>query len=454
LPARAADLMARIDLVAHALAEAALCGPWTADDLAARFAVVLGRAPPALAIVARRIVAELPVPPRDPPLVEEMLFESAELREANGAERLRIARWLLREPSMRPAPLPLRATSLPKLETVADVARWLGVDDGRLHWFAGAAGRERRAPDGPLRHYTCRWVRKKSGDYRLLEAPKGHLKALQRRILHEILDRVPPHEAAHGFRRDRSVLTFASEHVGREMIVAVDLADFFASVRASRVAALFTTLGYPAAVARVLTGLSTNAVPASEWSTAPSPRTAAEVMARADAFRRFRVPHLPQGAPTSPALANLCAFRLDLRLAAAARAVGACYGRYADDLVFSGGPDLARTSRRLLRLVARVAADEGSALQPKKTRLLGRGGRQCVAGVVVNDHLNVPRRVVDRLEATLFNAARFGPASQNRDGHADFRAHLRGRVAWVAAVNPARGAELQRLFDGIDWSSR
>jgi hypothetical protein len=85
------------------------------------------------------------------------------------------------------------------------------------------------------------------------------------------------------------------------------------------------------------------------------------------------------------------------------------------------------------------------------TRVLRRGVRQRVAGVVVNARLNVGRAEYDALKAILFNCVRFGPEDQNRSGHADFRAHLAGRVAYVASLNPERGARLRELFDRIEW---
>jgi retron-type reverse transcriptase len=85
--------------------------------------------------------------------------------------------------------------------------------------------------------------------------------ALQRRLLDDLLERIPPHEAAFGYARGRSVLDHARAHVGQPVLLKFDLQDFFSSVRASRVHALFTTLGYPEPVARELTALCTVATP-------------------------------------------------------------------------------------------------------------------------------------------------------------------------------------------------
>jgi RNA-directed DNA polymerase len=270
--------------------------------------------------------------------------------------------------------------------------------------------------------------------------PKPRLKAVQRRVLDGILGRIPPHPAAHGFRPSRSVLTYAAPHAGRAVVVRCDLRSFFPSVHRARVRAVFRAAGYPPAVARLLAGVCTH-------------RTPAGVARQADPrdHDRLRIAHLPQGSPASPALANLCAYRLDVRLAALAAELGAAYTRYADDLAFSGGPDLAERADRLTAMVGRVALDEGFELNYRKLRVMKAGTRQHLAGVVVNERPNVGRDEYDRLKATLWNCVRRGPAGENRTGLADFRAHLRGRVAHVARLNPARGRRLLELWERVAW---
>ena len=80
-----------------------------------------------------------------------------------------------------------------------------------------------------------------------------------------------------------------------------------------------------------------------------------------------------------------------------------------------------------------------------------RAGRQCVTGLVVNDHLNVARPDYDALKATLHNCLKNGPQAENRSGHSDFRAHLEGRVVWVENVNRRRGERLRQMFDRVKW---
>src|SRR5262249_45093514 len=156
---------------------------------------------------------------------------------------------------------------------------------------------------------------KSSGRSRLLEAPKSHLKAIQRRILHEILDRIPVHSAARGCRPGGSVNGYVAPHVGQRIVLRMDLRHFFPSLGSGRVLALFRTAGYPAAVVRLLTGLCTNVVPDDVLN---QPGWKGERQVDRTLFAN---PHLPQGAPTSPALANLCVYRLDCRLTALAENV-------------------------------------------------------------------------------------------------------------------------------------
>jgi retron-type reverse transcriptase len=293
---------------------------------------------------------------------------------------------------------------------------------------------------------------KRSGGFRLLEIPKPRLRALQRRLLHELIEYVPPHEAAHGFRTRHSCATSARQHVGQQVVIRMDLQDFFVSVSSLRIIALFRTLGYPEGAARVLTGLCTSQVPPSIFDTKDPGKYEFE-QPRPDWItrKRLRSPHLPQGAPTSPALANLCAFNLDVRLQAAAESLGARYTRYADDLVFSGGCQFERAAARFVTLVGTIALEEGFCVNFRKTRVMTRAACQKVNGIVVNEKTNIARRDRDALKAILHNCARLGPVSQNRAGLPDFRAHLMGRLAHLAMIAPAHASRMQRLFAQITW---
>jgi hypothetical protein len=163
-------------------------------------------------------------------------------------------------------------------------------------------------------------------------------------------------------------------------------------------------------------------------------------------------PHLPQGAPTSPALANICLYRADCRLTGLAEAAGAEYTRYADDLAFSEGEDFDRRVERFAAHVAAILHEEGFAVHHRKTRIMRQSVRQHLAGIVANHHPNVRRRDFDALKATLTNCVRLGPATQNRDSHPDYRAYLEGRIAFVEMVNPSKGTRLRELFRKIVWT--
>lgn len=427
------------------LVAAVLAGDWVEDRVVARAGKAAGKTHRFLRPFVRRVLAAFPDPPDFDTLVR---FAAADRELVAALENvtLQAARIFVVRPRMAPHPA-AAGWAVPPLPSVDAVADWLRLDRAALDWFADPTGRTARAASLQLVHYRHAWVAKSDGNFRLLEAPKETLKRLQRKVLAGILDAVPPHAAAHGFRAGRSVVTNASPHCGRAVVLRFDLTAFFSTVSAGRVFGIFRTLGYPAVVAWVLTGLCTTRTPRTVWDARPNAHSGGD---HSD-WLRLAGRHLPQGAPTSPALANLAAYGLDARLTALADSLDATYTRYADDLTFSGGPDLSAAAVRFGAAVGRVAADEGFAVNGGKTRILRRGSRQIVAGVVVNVRPNVPRAVFDELKAILTNCVRHGPASQNRAAHPDFRRHLAGRVAHVANVNPARGRKLWRLFDRVRW---
>jgi RNA-directed DNA polymerase len=439
--------------LAFALAEAFLSGPADLEQMVDRAALVLGKRYRFIRPLAGRVLAAFGVQARVRS-VRVAEFVSADRAFQRALERnnpsIHFARWA--SPVMTPAAGPPSSWTVPAITTPAELASFLEVGPGELDWFADIQGRERTCRVEALRQYRYRWVAKPSGSFRLIEAPKPRLKAIQRRLLDEVLVHIPAHESAHGFRPGRSITTFAAPHIGQAIVLRMDLRDFFVSITSAGVFAIYLTAGYPEHVARMLSGLCTNTVPTQvlRQVTRAAADESGSMLPWQDQ-RPYACPHLPQGSPTSPALANLVAYRFDARLAGLSAAAGAIYTRYADDLVFSGDDSFARSIHRFSTQVAAIAIEEGFALQHRKTRIMRQGVRQCAAGVVINQKINMARDDYDRLKAILCNCVRHGAAEQNRSNVADFRAHLAGRVAHAARLNPERGQKLMRLFEQVRW---
>ena len=344
-------------------------------------------------------------------------------------------------PRMAPVCDRFRLWPLPSLTSKLELAEWLGVTSAEVDWLT----RSRRDRPVEKEHYRYRWV-PRPGRPRLFEIPRLRLKQAQRKLT-ELFAAIPPHAAAHGFVPGRSVASCLEPHVGQEVVLRMDLRHFFPSIRRGRVMAMLRDFGYPQLVAQLIARLVTATVPKPilEEARPLCGEQAFEVLSHA-----LGQPHLPQGAPTSPVIANLVAWKLDRRLAGLAEKVGAKNTRYADDLIFSGDRLFGRGLAKFRELVLAIAIDEGFFIRHHKTRTMRRGGRQIAAGLVMNQRLNVPREDYDQLRAILHNCAREGLASQNRDEHPDFLAHLKGRVAYVAATNAERGRKLRGLLQLIE----
>ncbi|HWS89770.1 MAG TPA: reverse transcriptase family protein [Pyrinomonadaceae bacterium] len=245
---------------------------------------------------------------------------------------------------------------------VDELARRLGVGEAEL-----------RAIEPRYRPFA---VRKRSGLQRIIDEPEADLKRVQRLILRRLLRRLRAHPAAHGFERGRSIVTAALPHARRAVVLRMDVQDFFLSTKAQRVEAYFRRIGWGAEAAALLTRLCTSRG------------------------------GLPQGAPTSPRLSNLVNFRLDARLAALARAHGASYTRYADDMTFSFASDEHETIVNVIQTTKKALRDEGYRLYTeRKLRVLRPHMRQTVAGLVVNERVGLPRATRRWLRAVEHRAA-------------------------------------------------
>jgi hypothetical protein len=278
----------------------------------------------------------------------------------------------------------LERFDLPAVGAPEDLARWLEIPLGQLAWLIHRFEDEQCPPDERRAHYCYRWIKKRTGGNRLIEAPKPKLKRVQWRILDGILGRVPPHPAAHGFVPGRSICTNAGPHVGQRVVLNLDLENFYPSVSLNRVVAIFRSLGYCREAAIWLGRLTTTSLPAAMHR---------QIESNSD-LKPYLGRRLPQGAPTSPSLANLSAFALDLRLAGLSRSFGANYTRYADDLTFSGDDQFLRSLAVFIPLVDQIVRSERFSLNKRKRKVIRNNQRQTVTGVVVNAHPNVARREV------------------------------------------------------------
>ena len=315
----------------------------------------------------------------------------------------------------------LADAGLPVLHTPADLATALSLTIGQLRWLAFHTDVATRI------HYVQFEIPKKSGGVRTLSAPHVKLATAQEWILAEILGKLPTEAPAHGLVPGRSIVTNALPHVGKDVVINVDLEDFFPGIRFGRVRALFRRLGYSGSVATLLALIVTECprkkvtYDGTVYFVATGPRG------------------LPQGACTSPAISNQIARKLDRRLVALMTKLGFTYTRYADDLTFSAPVGARDKVGYVLARVRHICEDEGFRLNAKKTRVQRPSGRQSVTGLVVNAKPAVPREVLKRIRAILHRAKTEGLDAQNREGLPHFRLWLDGMIAYVAMVQPKHG---------------
>ncbi len=358
------------------------------------------------------------------------VFYSDELGEETQERDARVAR--------------AKESGLLHLDSADALAKELGVTIPELRWLCF----HRDVVDGTS-HYHVWTIPKRDGTARRITAPKPALKKAQRWLLRNVVEKLPVHQAAHGFLEARSIASNAGVHAGADIIVKVDLKDFFPTVTFRRVKGLFRKAGLPENVATLGALIATE-----------PPREAVEF--RGKTLHVATGPRAcPQGAPTSPGITNAICLRLDRRMSGLARTMGFSYTRYADDLTFSYRKSDEEKGTRakapigaLLRGVKAILEHEGFKLHAKKTAVMRAGGSQRVTGLVVNKAkdevppVRVPRKVVRRLKAAIFNREKGRPAKGDES-----LAQLKGMAAFVHMVDPKRGRAFLDRIEKLEASS-
>lgn len=315
--------------------------------------------------------------------------------------------------------------NLPVLQTGGDVARAIGIDEGKLAWLT-----YHRAA-ASVDHYHRFTLPKRSGGTRIISAPKPDLRIAQSWLLNSILSKLEIHAAAMAFRPGRSILDNAQVHQQQAVVIRLDLKDFFPGISFNRVKGLFEAFGYNQGVATILALLATEA-----------PRVAVTL----DGVKRFVSTgqrHLPQGACTSPALTNVLCRSLDKRLIGAARRYGFNYTRYADDLVFSHAQTDALIGQ-FLGLVRQIIKAEGFIVNEEKTRIMRAHQRQAVTGLVVNETPQISRYDMRRFRAFLHHCEVAGTKAVSEKLGKNALSYARGYLAFIQMVSPDKVASIKK----------
>ena len=281
-------------------------------------------------------------------------------------------------------------------------------------------------------HYHTFTIPKKSGGVRTISAPKGKLKNLQHWVLNNILNIIPFDEHAHGFISGKSICTNAQPHVGKDIVVNIDLKNFFPTITYKRVKGLFSKLGYSEQIATIFALICTE-----------TPYDKVE-MDGVEYFVQKSERVLPQGSPASPAISNLIAFRLDKKIKGLAAKYGFTYTRYADDLSFSTSANNDKQIARLLFFLEKIIVSEGLTINTDKTTIMRKGRQQRVTGIVVNQKLNIPREDMRRFRALLHNIDQNG-----WKGSENLALSVKGYISFVKMVNPERGMQFEACLNQI-----
>lgn len=265
-----------------------------------------------------------------------------------------------------------------------------GMDD-KFHPFSMTLLLYYCNPNHVFHRYQQFKIKKKSGGFRLITAPRNRSFKMMLRCVNIMLKAIyTPSPHAMGFAEGRSVVSNASCHVGMNYVFNTDLKDFFPSIDQARV---WKRLQLP------------------PLNLSPQ---MASVVAGVCSMRGEKQPDgnyryvLPQGASTSPIITNMICDKLDRRLAGLAKRFGLRYSCYADDITFSSMHNVYQEGGEFSNELKRLIEDQGFTMNEAKTRLQKKGARQEVTGIIVNERINVTRKYIRDLRNILYIWDRYG----------------------------------------------
>ncbi|WP_338765408.1 reverse transcriptase family protein [Bernardetia sp. ABR2-2B] len=348
----------------------------------------------------------------------------------------------------------LGSLNLPYFESLTDFSEKINKSISELRFLAFQRSVSK------VSQYHSYHVPKKSGGKRLISAPKPKLKAAQNWIKANILDKIEANQNVHGFVKERSILTNAKPHQNKNLVISLDLKDFFPSISYKRVKGLFQKLGYSEQLSTIFALLTTHNE-TDKLSVDGEIYYAQKVDKETGKTHRF----LPQGSPASPAITTLIAYKMDKRLNGLAKKMGFTYTRYADDLTFSSDLDLKNDREKVNKIIGsllyftkKVVESEGFEVHPDKTHIMRKGSQQKVTGIIVNGNdkqkLGVDRKTVRKFRAFLHQVSKTGwknnlEHDKKWGSHSDPKQAALGFASFIKMVDEEKGNKFIEQINAI-----
>lgn len=302
--------------------------------------------------------------------------------------------------------------------------------------------------DRVSRFYKYFAIKKHSGGLRRIMAPYQELRRPQEWIKEHILDKIEQPRCVTAFAKGRSTIDNAKVHEGKKFVLKVDIKSFFESIEVAQVYKAFRRMGYEKSVASCLASLTTAKIDEYKYDELEEQP---EVQQLFDELKGRHYPFLIQGAPTSPALANIVCYRMDRRMMGLANILGINYTRYADDITFSADE---REKLPKVGMIRRIVESEGFRLNEEKTVLLHEGNRQIVTGLLVDGQVRVPGAYKKNIMRHIHFCQRYGGRGHFHriaPGMAFGKEWLEGRIRYVHSVEPETAKKMWTEFEKIDW---
>lgn len=302
-----------------------------------------------------------------------------------------------------------------------------------------------------IKKYNHFFIKKKRGSYREIMAPYKDLKYVQKWLLFNILNKFPLAESCKGFRSGISIRDNATIHSNAKLILKVDLLKFYDTITEKRVYGIFEKMGYAKNLAYSLAKLCTAKHQDKYWS--DFNERDKEILSY---YLEYKPPILPQGAPTSPTLANIAATKMDKRFEGLSKKLNFSYSRYADDLTFSINDD---GTLPPLSLIRKIIEEENFFINDDKITYMHRGSKQYVTGLTVSNGVHTSKKYRRKIARHIYFCRKHGVENHLQKNIEQFPNYnslkfhdwLYGHICFINSIDKEASKKLLTDFNKITW---